>query len=119
MSNKPHKLDPEQELTSWFEEARLTLSNEIRVERRVPKDKAAKTSATLGLIGKSVICTITVFSGGYINVNEEVYGNVEYIIHRDGEKQGRCKDTIIKDAAHLRAVLDECFNDYLSSISGR
>jgi hypothetical protein len=105
--------DPETELISWFDNVRHKVPKNVRIEIRPPKNPAIKSSGTLGLLGPDVVCTITVYCGGVINVNEKVFGNVDFIINKKEETVGRCKDTLVTNLEHLRSVLDECFQDFL------
>ena len=114
-------LDAETELKAWFAEARLRLPNRIQVEMRFSEDKKKSDGAMIGLSGENIVCTMTIFSGGDIGLGDraggrkDVYGNFEYIVHaKQMDHATRCKDTIITDSDHLRNLLDESLDDFLS-----
>lgn len=110
MSNIINKLDAANALQELFSEARLKLSNRIKAEIRLPDPGSPYNSAELSLIIENMICTITIFGGGYINITEEVYGNIEYIvIDITTGSNLTSKSVILEDFVHLGMI----FNDYL------
>jgi len=130
-------LDAVKEFRAWFDEARLRLSNSIRVEVRLPGNESKYSNhAMLGLfsgdgVSGDIRCHLAITGGDCVDLTTAILsgaidahgtaiagGNVEYIVQDMRlQKNLRCKDTPIKDVPHLRAVLDEHLCDFIDLVS--